>query len=608
MLTSLGMPGETGHGTARAEGAAFGVARRWDFQQVSEAGDILVAADAELVNGPALASELAASGCRSQFHSTAHLIAALYRSFGESFVEKLEGAFSVAVWDVRARRLLLATDRMGITALYWRAAGNSFLFASRVGAIRAAQEQPAEVNNAALMQYFLFSAVSAPLSIYEGTERLEPGKLLMWENGRVTHKQYWDLEYAEDKFSNVEEAAREVREGIRAAVFRTAEGCSPDATGAYLSGGTDSSSVVAYLSEWHKPAKSFTIFFNEGQYSEIEFARTTAQHFNTQHYEQCLKPEDALEVIAGLNRYYDEPFANSSAIGGFHCARLARQNGVSTLLAGDGGDELFGGNARYADDKRFSLYKSIPEVLRKALIEPLVSLLPMSESPMSLPRKYVRRANIPNPRRIYSYGLFLSEAPEQIFEPGFLESAPPDSWMGIAKRHFDTGTDRSELNRLLYMDMKMTLADNDLRKVMGTAELAGVRARFPLLDYRLAELAARIPTRWKLKGFQKRYIFKQAMKGVLPQKVLDKKKHGFGVPVSMWLLEEPRLESFMKDVMTDRKTRQRGIFLPQFVDKVIARHRSDDRKNFGELLWYLLMLELWYREHFERKLDHALVD
>jgi asparagine synthase (glutamine-hydrolysing) len=608
MLTSLGTPGETGRGAARADGAAFGVARRWEFQQVSEAGDILVAADAELVNGPALARELGSSGCRTPFHSTSDLIAGLYRSFGESFVGKLEGAFSVAVWDVRARRLLLATDRMGITALYWRALGNSFLFASRVGAVRAAQEQPAEVNNAALMQYFLFSAVSAPLSIYKGTERLEPGKLLLWENGRVTHKQYWDLAYAEDKFPNVEEAAREVREGIRAAVFRTAEGCSPDATGAYLSGGTDSSSVVAYLSEWHAPAKSFTIFFKEGQYSEIEFARVTAKHFNTQHYEQCLKPEDALEAIAGLNRHYDEPFANSSAIGGFHCARLARQNGVSTLLAGDGGDELFGGNARYADDKRFSLYKSIPEVLRKAFIEPLVSLLPMSDSPISLPRKYVLRANIPNPRRIYSYGLFLSEAPEQIFEPGFLESAPPESWMGIAQRHFDTGTNRSELNRLLYMDMKMTLADNDLRKVTGTAELAGVRARFPLLDYRLAELASRIPARWKLKGFQKRYIFKQAMKGVLPQKILDKKKHGFGVPVSMWLLEEPRLESFMKDVMTDRKTRQRGIFLPQFVDKVITRHRSDDRKNFGELLWYLLMLELWFREHFERKLDHVLVD
>jgi len=180
--------------------------------------------------------------------------------------------------------------------------------------------------------------------------------------------------------------------------------------------------------------------------------------------------------------------------------------------------------------------------------------------------------------------------------------------MSIAQGHYDTGKDRSELNRLLYMDVKMTLGDNDLRKVTGTAELAGVRARFPLLDHRLAELSARIPTSWKLKGFEKRYLFKLAMKGVLPQKVLNKKKHGFGVPVSLWLLEEPHLESLMKDVMTDGKTRQRGIFLPRFIDRVLACHRSEDRKNFGELVWYLLMLELWYREHFERKLDHVLVD
>jgi len=597
MLASLGLPGETGCSAASADGATFGVARRWEFQQVA-GGDILVAADAEL----------AAAGCRTEPNSTAEVIGELYRNFGNAFVEKLEGAFSLAIWDVRARRLLLATDRMGITALYWRREGSRLLFASRVGAIRAAQGQHAQVNNAAVMQYLLFSAVSAPLSIYEGTERIEPGKTLIWENGLVTTRHYWDLEYDEDKSHNVEEAALELREGIRAATFRTLDGCSPATTGAYLSGGTDSSSVVAFLNEWHAPANSFTIYFNEGQYSEVEFARTTAKHFSTRHFEKCLKPEDALGVIAGLNRYYDEPFANSSAIGGYYCAKLARENGVKTLLAGDGGDELFGGNARYADDKRFSLYKSIPPVLRTALIEPLISLLPMSDSPLSLPRKYVRRANIPNPRRIYSYGLFLSEAPEQIFEPGFLESVPQESWMSIAQGHYDTGKDRSELNRLLYMDVKMTLGDNDLRKVTGTAELAGVRARFPLLDHRLAELSARIPTSWKLKGFEKRYLFKLAMKGVLPQKVLNKKKHGFGVPVSLWLLEEPHLESLMKDVMTDGKTRQRGIFLPRFIDRVLACHRSEDRKNFGELVWYLLMLELWYREHFERKLDHVLVD
>jgi asparagine synthase (glutamine-hydrolysing) len=605
MLAELVMPGESGFAAVRGPGVAFGVARRWEFQQVASVGDVLVAADAELLNGSVLISELRKCGVNTALESVAELVAALYRCYGTAFVRKLEGAFSLAVWDAGERRLLLAVDPIGINALYWRVEGDRLLFASRAGAIRAAQMHAAEVNNAAVTQYLLFSVVAAPLSIYKETERLAPGRLLGWQGGRVTQNQYWDVDYAEDNTRGVEDCAREVREGIRAAVFRTTAGCRPEATGAYLSGGTDSSSVVAFLSEWHAPAKSFSIFFDEGQYSEIGFARTTAESFHTQHHDLCLKPQDAFEVVTKLNRYYDEPFANSSAIGGYYCARLAQENGVKTLLAGDGGDELFGGNERYAADKRFSLYTSISKSIRHGLIEPLVSLLPFSDGPLSLPKKYIRRANIPNPRRIFSYGLFLSEPLEEIFEPGFLQSAPPDSWMDIAQRHFDTGRDRSELNRLLYMDLKMTLADNDLRKVVGTAELAGVRARFPLLDRRLVELAARIPTKWKLKGFEKRYIFKQAMKGILPEKVLHKKKHGFGVPVSLWLLEDPRLESLMKDVMTDARTRQRGIFCPRFIDEVIRRHRSEDKKNFGELLWYLLMLELWHREHFERKPDHV---
>jgi asparagine synthase (glutamine-hydrolysing) len=192
-----------------------------------------------------------------------------------------------------------------------------------------------------------------------------------------------------------------------------------------------------------------------------------------------------------------------------------------------------------------------------------------------------------------------------IFEPELLQAVPPERWMHIAQLHYDTGKNRSELNRILYMDAKMTLADNDIRKVLGTAELAGVRARFPLLDPHLVELASRIPTKWKVRGFEKRYIFKQAMKGILPSKVLHKKKHGFGVPVSLWLLEDARLESLMKDVMTDSKTRQRGYFRPSFIDQVMRCHRSEDAKNFGEVLWYLLMLELWHREHFEGKLEQA---
>jgi asparagine synthase (glutamine-hydrolysing) len=605
MLARLAMSGESAPTSIRMDGAVVGVSPRWGFQQAAAVGNILVAADAELVNSQELASDLRAAGFRGPLESLSDLLAAQYRQFGDGMVEKLDGAFSIALWDRDSHRLLLAVDRLGISTLFWRLEHGRLLFASRAGAVGWVQDAPAQVNQAAIMQFLLFSGVSAPLSVYQGTHRLEPGHLLVWQSSQVIQKRYWDIDYVEDASRSAHECAMEVREGIRAAVFRTARDCQPEATGAYLSGGTDSSSVVAFLSEWHAPAKSFTIFFDEGQYSEIEYARTAARRFNTRHYEQCLKPSDAFDVVSRLNHYYDEPFANSSAIGGYYCARLARENGVTTLLAGDGGDELFGGNERYAADKRFSLYHVLPQFLRKGLIEPIVSLLPLSSSLLSLPRKYVRRANISNPTRIFSYGLFLSEPPQHIFAPSFLEAAPPGAWMSIAQNHFDVGQNRSELNRLLYTDVKMILADNDLRKVLGTAELAGVRARFPLLDHQLVELSSRIPTKWKLKGFEKRFIFKQAMTGILPPKILQKKKHGFGVPVSLWLLQDPRLESLMLDVMSDARTRQRGIFQPEFIDQVIRRHRSEDSKNFGELLWYLLMLELWHREHFETKLDHV---
>jgi asparagine synthase (glutamine-hydrolysing) len=281
---------------------------------------------------------------------------------------------------------------------------------------------------------------------------------------------------------------------------------------------------------------------------------------------------------------------------------------VTTLLAGDGGDELFAGNERYATDKRFALYQHVPAWLRKGVIEPIAALLPQNESRLSLPRRYVRRANVPLPRRIFSYHLLLSTPPEEMFEQGLLDSAPPETWLNVAEKHFRSAVAESDLNRLLYLDVKMTLADNDLRKVLGTAEMAGVRARFPLLDYRLAELSGRVPAALKMRGFEKRFIFKEAMKEILPHDVLYKKKHGFGVPVALWFLQDPRLETLVSDVLTDSRTRQRGYFRPAFLDHLLQLHRGQDAHFYGEILWYLVALELWHRQHLERSLESVCAD
>ena len=582
-------------------GALLGIAHRSNGLSLGVGHGLLVAVDADLSNSSALLAENENVNGGS-ISSIGELVGVLYARYGLSFVERLEGAFSVALWDPKQQRLILAIDRFGFKTLYWSREPGRVLFSSRLGAV-ARMKRRTEIDPGALMQFLIHTVVPAPLTIYKGVERLEPGFLLVYERGQVRKTRYWDLSYQESPESDVSEYSRELRECMRQAVHSHLAGCEPERTGAYLSGGTDSSSVVAFGSELHSPFNTFSIYFENPRYDEIGFARTAAGHFHTRHHEKCLQASDAAEAIPGIIEYYEEPFANSSAIGAYHCARLARESGVDVLLAGDGGDELFAGNERYAADKKFTLYHSIPAILRNAVIKPAAGLLPQL-GPLSFPARYIRRAEIPNPRRMLSYNFFLTQTSQEVFEPDFLDQARPETVFDIAQAHFDSAPHAtSELNRLLYVDVKMTLADNDIRKVTGTAELAGVRVRYPLLDRRLAELSGRIPSNLKLRGFEKRYIFKQAMKDILPNRILYKKKHGFGVPVGYWMIHDPYMMS-LAAVLDEPQTRQRGYFRPEFLSRIKELNHTYPA-YFGEALWILLVLELWHRRHRGRAGESA---
>lgn len=604
MTASLVSDPESSQEAITTTSVALGVASRWPGQQLSRIQGVQVAANTDLVNQRCLTEFLEKKGIETHDLSTADRLAWSYKLAGMDFLKLLSGAFALAIWDEAARRLLLITDRLGIKPLYWGTERRRLWFASRPGAIVGSWQKGSQPEPAAITQFLLFSTIPAPFSAFRGVERLLPGHFVVFEAGQCRINCYWDVEYQENLAHSEEYWAAHLRREMHQAVDRHLEGSLPRRTGAYLSGGTDSSSVVAFMAERHDPVPTFSIFFDDPQYSEVGFARTTSARFHTLHFEKAVTPEDALEAIPKIAAYYDEPFGNSSAIGGYYCAQLAKQNGVDTLLGGDGGDELFGGNARYATDKKFQLYQSIPSWVRHRVLEPAIKLLPASGR-LSLPRSYVRRASIPNPDRMLSYSLFLSEDPASIFESDFLREAPANEWLKIARGHF--GKCRaSELNRLLYMDLKMTLTDNDLPKVSGTAEMAGVRVRYPMLDEHLVEFSSTIPSRLKLKGLEKRYIFKKAMKGVLPDTILYKKKHGFGVPLSSWLLNNPKLNSFMRDVLDDSRTRQRGIFRQSFIDELVSRHRTQHVKFYGEVIWYLLVLELWQRRHLTSTRGFAL--
>jgi asparagine synthase (glutamine-hydrolysing) len=579
--------------------ASLGAVSRWPGQLVGEIPGVRLAVDADLLQIGRWTTLLEREGLPLEELSLAQRLALLYRLRGVSFLNELQGAFALALWDESSQMLVLAIDRMGIKALCWAQERERLTFATRPSAIRAVQQKPSDANQAALMQYLLFSVVPAPMTAFEGIVKLRPGHLVRFTNGTVREECYWDVAYEEDDSLDEVSWANEVREGLRSAVHRHLKGCAPESTGAYLSGGTDSSSVVAFMSERFAPTHSYSVHFSEQGYSEIGYARTTADRFQTAHHEKCLVPGDAASAMQQILAYYDEPFANSSAFGTYACAKMAHETGVDTLLAGDGGDEIFAGNERYASDKRFSIYHTLPVWVRRGVVEPLASLLPDGDSALALPKHYLRRANISNPRRIFSYGLYLSLKPEEVFETAFLRKVPFDQWMEIAEGHFQRPRGASELNRLMYLDLKLILADNDLRKVSGTAELSGVQVRYPMLDTELVQLAAKIPSRLKLRGFKKRYIFKKAMAGILPDQVLNKQKHGFGVPLSHWFLQEPKLESLLQDVLHDSQTRCRGYFRPEFLVRLSELHRRENTGYYGEALWYIVALELWHRLHLQ---------
>ena len=571
---------------------ALGAARRWPNQQVFSAPGLQLAINTDLVATAELEQLIARSGCDVHALAQAELLARAYSLYGMKFLDALTGAFAIAIWDEPAQRLVLAGDRFGIHPLYWNLDRGRLCFASRPSPITAVHRSASELNPDAVAQFLIYSAIPAPFSVYRTIERLRPGHYLVFERGTCREFCYWDMQYREEEGRGERYWAEQLREHMRDAVRRHLPERG-DAVGAYLSGGTDSSSVVAFMNEQRSPVNTFSIYFADARYSEVSFARTTAEHFKTRHFEKALTPLDALQAIETVADYYDEPFANSSAIGGYYCALLAKQNGVDTLLGGDGGDELFAGNERYASDKQFQIYQALPLWFRRILIEPVAKALP-GEGLLSLPRRYINRANIPNPDRLLSYSLFLSTPPAEVFESDFLAELSPETWLNVARQHFSRHY-TTELNRLLYLDVKMTLGDNDIPKVTGTAEIAGVRARYPLLDHRLADFSGQVPSGLKLKGFKKRYIFKRAMKGILPDKVLFKKKHGFGVPIASWFLQDSSLNNFMREVLCDPGTRQRGIFRPAFLDQLMDQHRREHAIYYGEVIWYLLVLELWQR-------------
>ena len=585
-----------------AQEAGVAVSARFDTQQLYRDESVLVACDADLYNEAELRGLAGTQGAIAEKEQTAALLAALYGRMGPDFAGKLNGNFAVVLWDRRERRLVAAVDRFGVKRLVYFQTGRMLAVASRIDALLRAGEITPEVNPRAIANFLNFGVNLAPETVFEGVRRLMPGTVLIATDKSARVAPYWDMRYGGADHVSEEVLAGQLEDLVAKAVAAQVKDESYAELGAFLSGGTDSSTVVGMMSRLERgPVKTFSIGFDEERFSELEYAAITARKFQADHHTYIVSAADCFEALPKMVRFFDEPFANSSAIPCYFCARLAAQDGVRTLLGGDGGDELFGGNERYRTDKIFYAYQSVPKLLRRGAIEPALDLLPVNGGPLGKAKRYVRRANMPAVERFFSYNFLSAHAPGEVFEPDFLETLRGYSILEAPARYYNEGPAREHLDRLLYVDVRITLGDSDLPKVTQMAEMAGVQTRFPFLDPAVAEFSGALPAHLKVKGLEKRYLFKRAFRNLLPDEVLRKKKHGFGIPVADWLKSDTRMREFSRDILFSSRALERGYFRRGFMEELIRLHEADDTAYYGDNVWSFLVLEMWHRQFVDAR-------
>jgi len=525
----------------------------------------------------------------------AQALAEAYAELGERCFTAVRGAFAAIVIDHATRSCIAAIDRMGIHSLHYAPVEGGVVFGSTAAAVAAHPMVARQVNLQSVFNYVYFHMVPGPETIFTGQRRIPPGGYVRFARGAVAAGTYWKMAYREREPADLAALEDEFRRLLEASVRKLLDG---RRVGAFLSGGTDSSTVAGMLGRVAgAPAKTFSIGFAAAGYDEMEYARIAARHFGTDHHEYYVTPDDVVALVQRVAQYCDQPFGNSSTVPAYYCARMAQSEGVDTLLAGDGGDELFGGNERYAKQAVFGLYDRIPGALRRGLLEPVLFAIPGGDrvTPVRKARSYVRQASVPMPARLQTYNMLNRNPLDRVFTEAFLAGIDA----GVPARLLDAvyhGADaQTMLNRNLALDLEITLADNDLYKVGRMCELAGIDAAYPMLDDDLVAFSGALPTRMKVKGTTLRWFFKRALRDFLPREIIAKQKHGFGLPVGVWMQTHAPLRALAYDALRDFKAR--GVISSAFVDEMIAGHRTVHAAYWGDEIWVLAVLELWLQAH-----------
>lgn len=535
-----------------------------------------------------------ASGLRSAAEAD-ELIHAL-ASDAPAALLRLQGAWVLLFADAATDRCILATNRAGTRSPCYAVRGHQLAFGLTALDVAGVEREPGRLRAQAIFDYLHSHFIPAPETVFDGVERLLPGEYVEFAQGVASRRRYWEPRYA-DSAAGFDFAAskatfrRLLENSVRAEV-------GSGTTGAFLSGGTDSSTVAGMLGlVTGEPARTYSIGFDAAGFDEIGYARIAARHFGTRHHEYYVTPADLVRSIPQVAAAYDQPFGNSSALPAYYCATLAREDGVDKILGGDGGDELFGGNTRYARQKVFDAYRHVPAWLRSGVVEPLL-LGPAATRRIPLARKarsYVEQAQLPMPSRLHTYNLLERIGLERILTRSFLAAVDERAMAASEAAEYARCSAGSLVDRMLCLDWKYTLADNDLPKVVGTCGLAGMDVGFPLLNEDLVEFANALPAREKVKGLTLRHFFKAALRDFLPAEIIAKKKHGFGLPFGPWLVKDAALRGLATRTLESLRTR--GIVRAEFIDELLAQRVHEHAAYYGELVWVMMMLEQWLQAH-----------
>ena len=560
----------------------------------SEDGNVTVVSNGEIYNYRELRRELAQRGHVLTTASDTEVIVHLYEEFGDACVQRLRGMFAFAVWDARRRRLLVARDRLGIKPLYFTAHDGGLVFASEIKAILQHPRVEARPDLEALGAFLTLKYVPAPQTMFAGIEALPPGFVLTCDADGPRTAPYWDLSFAEQRrVDDEEEVAEELRERLRECV--DAHLVSDVPFGAFLSGGVDSSTVVALMSQiLEQPVKTFAVGF-EGpgaEYSELPYARLVAERYETDHHEVLVRPEHLVELTEKVVWHLDQPIADEATLANYMVARLASEH-VKMVLTGEGGDELFAGYARYSWERFSPLFAPLPAGVRPALVAGAQRLPGLRRPKIAL----FALLQADETRRLANwFPLFNEDLKAELLTDELRARTDGAVATATFARELARSDARDVLNRMLYVDTKLWLPDDLLARGDKTSMAASLEARVPLLDHTLVEFAATLPPSLKVHRLARKYILKKAAAPLLPPEILKRKKQGFPTPISVWF--RAAAQPFVRDLLSPATLRRRGLFRPELVGRLLDEHERGTADH-GRLLWGLLGVELWHRVYVD---------